>query len=101
MPNDPGSDYIAVQGEEVEKIGKDDDFSTGIRKMREAGVDLYVALQLVNDLKSVKSEVAVHQMMSQIIEGEGMQPIYRLALFVLSWYEMIAEEDGGVANADR
>ena len=85
----------------VGKIEEDDDFLTGIRKMRNGGMDLYIALQLVNDLKSLKSEVAIHQMMGQIIEGPDIQPLYKLALFVLAWYEMIAEEDGEVAHADR
>ncbi len=93
MPNDPQSDYIAVEGEEVEPIEEGDSFLTQIGKMRDAGVDLYAALLMTVDLDKLKSEVAIYQMMGQIIEGEEMQQIYKLPLVILAWYEMVPDDE--------
>ena len=93
MPNDPQSDYIAVEGKEVEPIEEGDSFLTQIGKMRDAGVDLYAALLMTVDLDKLKSEVAIYQMMGQIIEGEEMQQIYKLPLVILAWHEMVPDDE--------
>ncbi len=76
----------------VEPIEEGDDFLTGIRKMRESGLDLYVALQVTVDLDKLKDELIIHQMTGQVIPGEEMQQIYRLPLVVLAWFERIEDE---------
>jgi len=73
----------------IEPLEDDDDALTQIRKMREGGLDLYIALQLVVDLDQLKNELAVHEMTGSIIHGDEMQQLYKLAWAVLAWYERI------------
>jgi len=76
----------------IEPIEEGDDFNTQIRKMRDSGLDLYVALQVTVDLDKLKDELYAHQMTGHIFEGEEMQQIYRLPLIILSWFEQIEPE---------
>ena len=77
----------------VKPIEEGDSFLTQIRKMREAGLDLYIVLQMTVDLDKLKNELTIHEMTGQIFHGEEMQQIYKLPMVVLAWYEQITEED--------
>ena len=75
----------------VEPIEEGDSFLTQIRKFREAGLDLYVVLQMTVDLDLLKNELAIHQLTGQIFPGEEVQQIYKLPMVVLAWFERITE----------
>ena len=77
----------------VKPIEEGDSFLTQIRKMREAGLDLYIVLQMTVDLDKLKHELTAHQLTGQIFEGEDIQQLYKLPLVVLAWYEQITDED--------
>ncbi len=73
----------------VEPLEEGDDALTQIRKLRDSDLDLYVGLQLMVDLDKLKNELAIHEMTGQIIHGDEMQQIYKLAWSVLAWYERL------------
>ena len=77
----------------IEPIQEGDDFLTQIRKMRESGLDLYIGLQVTVDLDLLKNELVAHQMTGQIILGDDLQQLYKLAIVVLAWFERIEPED--------
>ncbi len=77
----------------IEPMEESDDFLTQVRKFRESGLDLYIALQMMVDLDTLKNELAAHHFTGQIIEGAEMQQIYKLPLVVLAWFERITDEE--------